>query len=196
MRRPRCAVQAEQHGRTLRCRRPRRHRRGDRSLRLPARDLRARDLRRLLRRLVGDAGAAHAADVGHQRDLVGDRRRRAARRRRRLWRATSAAWRRAPSASSRSCSPRSTSSAASSSPTACWRSSRGRRRSTWSSGPAPTCDSEYGWLATDSDPEARIVYGEPELAAWMPLPVGRLARRRRGRRLSPYTGEEMDGSAI
>ena len=34
----------------------------DRSLRLPALDLRAGDLRRLLRRLVGDAGAAHAAD--------------------------------------------------------------------------------------------------------------------------------------
>ena len=34
-----------------------------------ARDLRARGVRRLLRGLVGDPGAAHAADVGHQRDI-------------------------------------------------------------------------------------------------------------------------------
>ena len=60
---------------------------------------------------------------------------------------------------------------------------------------SPDRDSEYGWLATDSDPEARIVYGEPELAAWMPLPA---AVPRRGARppLAPYTGDEMDGSAI
>ena len=64
-----------------RCR-PRGDRRGDRPLRLPLRHLRPGDLRRLLRRLVGDAGAAHAADVGDQRHLLGDRRRRAARRRR------------------------------------------------------------------------------------------------------------------
>ena len=58
-------------------------RRRDRSLRLPAVDLRAGDLRRLLRGLVGDAGAAHAADGRDQRHLLGDRRRRAARGRRR-----------------------------------------------------------------------------------------------------------------
>jgi hypothetical protein len=60
---------------------------------------------------------------------------------------------------------------------------------------SPDPDSEYGWLATDSDPEAKIVYGEPELAAWMPLPsaVSRGAPRPA---LAPYTGEEMDGSAI
>ena len=52
-------------------------RRRGRSLRVPARDLRAGGLRRLLRGVVGDAGAAHAADGGHQRDLLGDRRRRA-----------------------------------------------------------------------------------------------------------------------
>ena len=57
---------------------PRRHRRRRRSVRVPPRDLRAGDLRRLLRGLVGDAGAAHAADVGDQRDLLGDRGRRAA----------------------------------------------------------------------------------------------------------------------
>ena len=59
----------------------------------------------------------------------------------------------------------------------------------------PDHDSDYGWLATDSDPEARIVYSDGELAAWMPLPV---AISRGGARpaLAPYTGEEMDGSAI
>lgn len=59
----------------------------------------------------------------------------------------------------------------------------------------PDANSEYGWLATDSDPEARIVYGDGELAAWMPLPS---AIPRGGPRpaLTPYTGEEMDGSAI
>ncbi len=56
-----------------------RHRRRNRSVRLPTGDLRAGDLRRLLRRLVGDAGAAHAVDGGHQRDLLGHRRWRAAR---------------------------------------------------------------------------------------------------------------------
>ncbi|MBN9022095.1 MAG: hypothetical protein J0H08_08385 [Rhizobiales bacterium] len=54
---------------------------------------------------------------------------------------------------------------------------------------------EGGWLATDSDPEARIVYGNGELAAWMPLPA---AVTERGARPppAPYEGEEMDGSAI
>ncbi len=70
-----------------------------RPLRVPPVDLRARRVRRLLRGLVGDAGAAHAADVGDQRHLLGDRGRRAARRRRRpgrrrqrhhRWRARSA----------------------------------------------------------------------------------------------------------
>jgi hypothetical protein len=42
------------------------------------RHFRAGDFRRLLCRLVGDAGAAHAADGRHQRDFLGDRRRRAA----------------------------------------------------------------------------------------------------------------------
>jgi hypothetical protein len=55
-----------------------------RSLRVPAVDFRARGVRRLLRGVVGDAGAAYAADVGDQRDLLGDRGRRAARGRRRL----------------------------------------------------------------------------------------------------------------
>ena len=51
---------------------------------------------------------------------------------------------------------------------------------------SPDTDSEYGWLATNSDPEARIVYGEPELAAWMPLPVGGLARRSEARACALY----------
>ena len=48
-----------------------------RGLHLDPVDLRAGLLRRLLCRLVGDAGAAHAADGGDQRHLLGDHRRRA-----------------------------------------------------------------------------------------------------------------------
>ena len=40
-------------------------------------DLRAGVFRRVFRRLGGDASAAHAADGGYQRDLLGDHRRRA-----------------------------------------------------------------------------------------------------------------------
>ena len=54
----------------------RRRRRRHRPVRLPIHHLRARHVRRLFRRVVGDAGAPHAADVGHQRHLLGDRRRR------------------------------------------------------------------------------------------------------------------------
>ena len=59
----------------------------------------------------------------------------------------------------------------------------------------PDRDAEPRWIATDSDPEARVVYAEGELAAWMPLPS---AIQRGGARptLAPYAGEEMDGSAI
>ena len=78
-----------------------------RSVRVPLLDLRARGVRRLLRGVVGDAGAAHAADVGHQCDLLGDRGRRAARRRGGAARQRGRAGRwRARSASSRSSSPR------------------------------------------------------------------------------------------
>jgi hypothetical protein len=55
---------------------PRKRHGSDRSRGLRPHHLRARDLRRLLRRLVGDAGAAHALDGDHQRDQLGDRRRR------------------------------------------------------------------------------------------------------------------------
>ena len=59
----------------------------------------------------------------------------------------------------------------------------------------PDRQSEAGWIATDSDPEARVVYAEGELAAWMPLPT---AEARPGARSAPapYAGEEIDGSAI
>ncbi len=55
--------------------------------------------------------------------------------------------------------------------------------------------SDAGWLATDSDPGARIVYGDGEIAAWMPLPS---ATPTHGGRTAPapYDGEEIDGSAI
>ncbi len=54
---------------------------------------------------------------------------------------------------------------------------------------------EYGWLATDSDARARIVYGDGELAAWMPLPAANVERGPRPA-FVPYMGEEIDGSAI
>ena len=132
-----CAVMPKTRSRTTRCsdvaqqgapRHDRNRPRRRRSVRVPALDLRAGGVRRLLRGLVGDAGAAHAADVGDQRDLLGDRGRRAARgRRRRSSPTTRAASGRARSASSRWCSPRSTSSAASWSPSACWRCTRRKR---------------------------------------------------------------------
>src|SRR5688572_21265284 len=59
----------------------------------------------------------------------------------------------------------------------------------------PDRDREAGWIATDSDPEARVVYAEGELAAWMPLPAAD-ASRGPPPALAPYVGEEMDGSAI
>src|SRR3954471_5816332 len=57
-------------------------RRRHRPHRVPAGDFRARDLRRLLRSVVGDAGAAYASHVGDERHFLGDRGRRAACRRR------------------------------------------------------------------------------------------------------------------
>ena len=61
----------------LRSKRHGTHRQHGRSLCLPAVHLRAGGVRRLLRGVVGDAGVAYAADVGDQRDLLGDRGRRA-----------------------------------------------------------------------------------------------------------------------
>jgi hypothetical protein len=56
---------------------------------------------------------------------------------------------------------------------------------------------EEGWIATDSDSDARFVYGEGELESWMPLPTAlpslRSARIASGK---PPPSDEMDGSAI
>jgi hypothetical protein len=55
---------------------------------------------------------------------------------------------------------------------------------------------EEGWVAADSDPFARVVYAEGELAYWMP-PPGRLPKLRSasGGAVTP-AGDEVDGSAI
>jgi hypothetical protein len=59
---------------------------------------------------------------------------------------------------------------------------------------------EEGWLATDSDPFARVVYADNELAYWMPLP-SQLPKLRSGATetaTAPMRSgpEEADGSAI
>ena len=59
----------------------------------------------------------------------------------------------------------------------------------------PDASAEPGWLATDSDAAARIVYGDGELAAWMPVPAANVERGTRPA-FVPYMGEEIDGSAI
>lgn len=58
---------------------------------------------------------------------------------------------------------------------------------------------EEGWVANDSDPFARVVYAEAELAAWMPLPtqLPKLRSARDAPSAPPAdTVEEGDGSAI
>lgn len=58
---------------------------------------------------------------------------------------------------------------------------------------------EEGWVANDSDPFARIVYSEPELTGWSPLPTqmpklrSEPAEPAKAKEPGP---EEMDGSAI
>jgi hypothetical protein len=58
---------------------------------------------------------------------------------------------------------------------------------------------EEGWVANDSDPFARVVYAEGELAAWMPLPT-QLPKLRSARDASPAPPpgdvEEGDGSGM
>jgi hypothetical protein len=58
---------------------------------------------------------------------------------------------------------------------------------------------EEGWVANDSDPFARVVYAEGELAAWMPLPT-QLPKLRstRDTPTAPPAGavEEGDGSGM
>lgn len=61
----------------------------------------------------------------------------------------------------------------------------------------PDRAAEAGWIATDSDADARIVYAEAELTYWMPLPTV-LPKLRSVRVASgeTYSADEMDGSAI
>jgi hypothetical protein len=62
----------------------------------------------------------------------------------------------------------------------------------------PDRSGEAGWLATDSDADARIVYAEAELTFWMPLPtvLPKLRSVRVAAGEPPYAADEMDGSAI
>ena len=61
---------------------------------------------------------------------------------------------------------------------------------------------EECWIATDSDPDCRVVYADAELSGWMPLPTPlprlRSAGVASGRADPAKTndGLEMDGSAI
>ena len=57
---------------------------------------------------------------------------------------------------------------------------------------------QEGWVAFDSDPDARVVYSDSELAYWLPLPSQIAPRRRPARKAGkPATSEdESDGSAI
>jgi hypothetical protein len=61
---------------------------------------------------------------------------------------------------------------------------------------------EECWIATDSDPGARVIYADAELTRWMPLPTALPPLRStrvapsRAEPAGPYDNEEMDGSAI
>src|SRR5260370_10969663 len=57
---------------------------------------------------------------------------------------------------------------------------------------------QEGWVAFDSDPDARIVYADSELAYWLPLPSQATPQRRPTRKpAKPARSEdESDGSAI
>jgi hypothetical protein len=56
---------------------------------------------------------------------------------------------------------------------------------------------EEGWVANDSDPFARIVYSEPELSGWLPLPTQLPAlRSQKQERRSPSGPDETDGGGI
>ena len=52
---------------------------------------------------------------------------------------------------------------------------------------------QEGWVAFDSDPDARVVYADSELAYWLPLPSQ--TKPRRPAKRAPAT-DESDGSAI
>ena len=57
---------------------------------------------------------------------------------------------------------------------------------------------EESWVATDSDPAARIAYADNELAGWMPLPTQLPSSRAAGAAPteSPATSDETDGSGV
>ena len=55
---------------------------------------------------------------------------------------------------------------------------------------------EEGWVAFDSDPDARIVYSDNEIAYWLPLPSQTTARRPEQAPMSPAGPDESDGSVI
>ena len=57
---------------------------------------------------------------------------------------------------------------------------------------------QEGWVAFDSDPDARIVYSDGELAYWLPLPSQTAKRRptRAAPKPSASTEDEIDGSSI
>jgi hypothetical protein len=55
---------------------------------------------------------------------------------------------------------------------------------------------EEGWVAFDSDPDARIVYADNEIAYWLPLPSQTAPRRPEQAPTSPAGPDESDGSAI
>ena len=56
---------------------------------------------------------------------------------------------------------------------------------------------EEGWVANDSDPFARIIYGEPELSGWLPLPtqLPELRSQKQSPK-SPPGPDEADGGGI
>jgi hypothetical protein len=56
---------------------------------------------------------------------------------------------------------------------------------------------EDAWVATDSDPFARVAYADNELAAWMPLPTQLPKLRSAKRAAEPVaTPDETDGSGV
>lgn len=57
---------------------------------------------------------------------------------------------------------------------------------------------EEDWVASDSDPFARVAYAEGELAYWMPLPsqLPKLRSARVAAGEPPAPSDETDGSAI
>ena len=55
---------------------------------------------------------------------------------------------------------------------------------------------QEGWVAFDSDPEARVVYSDSELAYWLPLPSQNAPARPRRKAKPAGRDDESDGFAI